>query len=371
MRAVSQTAAIVHSELTGLLFALEAKIVSVAGGLATVQPTVKRIFPDNDDAFDYSPIDNVRLLSLVWDGGKSGISGNVSAGDPCLLIALSHGDEEEPDHKNLSACCAITGFSDASAHPMPDSVGLRLFHAAANITMQDQNITIDNGGEAKLVFDGGGITMSAPDGYTVNANTQFNGDVGIAGNLTQTGEGGSGGSVKFSGNVEIDGTSTAADHNSGGVSGLLHKHKENGEGGGITDAPTPGQGVSAMRINEDAVTRALNHGAFLMAGDSHGVVSPGDVIEVTGLLGLRVVSTQQLALIDAPLVLVNDLCRPSGNGFVPLYSDFVYETAQQAALAQILNDAGRGADIDDLLDWNSLEEVVSVITIEQAVSDGD
>ncbi|MNB60034.1 hypothetical protein D3C81_31620 [compost metagenome] len=371
MRLASQTAAIVHSELSGLLFALEAKIVSVAGGRATVQPTAKRIFPDNDEAYDYSPVDNVRLLSLVWGGGKAGVSGKVTAGDTCLLIAISHGDEEEPDHKNLSACCALTGFSDQSAFPMPDGVGVRIFQGDASITLDDQIITLLTGGGAQAELKGGAITFDAPEGFTFNGNSKFNGDVGIVGNMSQTGGEGGGGTARFGGDVVIEGTSTATDHLSGGVSGLLHKHKENGEGGGVTDPPTPGQGVGAMRVSEEAVSRALNHGAFLMAGDSHGVVSPGDVIEVTALLGLRVISTQQLALIDAPLVLVNDLCRSSGSGFSPLYSDFVYETAQQAAFAQMLNDAGRGAEVDDLLDWNSLDEVVSVISIEQAVKDGD
>lgn len=238
MRGVSQVSAIVNQELGGVLFALEATIVSVSGGLATVKPTARRIFADNDDPFEYSAVPNVRLLSLVWGGGKTGISGNVSAGDECLLIAISHGDAEQPDHKNLSACCALTGFSNTSAHPMPDSVGLRIFHAAANITMNQQNITVDNGGGAKLVFDGGGITMTAPAGYTMNGNSQFNGDVSIAGAIEQTaGEGGGPIKAKFAGDVEIEGTSKAADHNSGGISGKGHQHKENGDGGGITDAP--------------------------------------------------------------------------------------------------------------------------------------
>lgn len=237
MRAVSQVAEIVNSELSGALFALEATIVSVSGGLATVQPTAKRVFPDNDESISYPPVSGVRLLSLVWNGGKSGVSGKVAAGDECLLIAISHGDGEQADHKMLSACCAFIGFNDKAAHPMPDSVGIRIFNNAANITLDDNNITVDDGGGAKLVFEAGRITMTAPDGFTVNGNTQLNGDVGIAGNLEQTaGEEGENRTAKLNSNLEITGTSTAADHVSGGISGKGHEHP-NGNDGNPTGSP--------------------------------------------------------------------------------------------------------------------------------------
>lgn len=255
MRLVSQIASIANSELSGALFALEATIVSVAGGTATVQPTAKRIFPDNDEAISYPPVSGVRLLSLCWNGGKSGVSGEVKAGDECLLIAISHSDGEQPDHKMLSACCAFVGFNDKAEHTMPDSVGIRIFHSAANITLDDDNITVDNGAGAKLVFDSSGITLTAPGGYTVNADTtingkttinglttvngetELNGDVDIAGNLNQ--EGGEGGMASFGGDVNIEGVSISTDHLSGGgtVSGLSHEHKVGDE---ISEPPIPG-----------------------------------------------------------------------------------------------------------------------------------
>lgn len=239
MRTSSQVENIVGGELASLLFALDATIVSVSGGVATIQPVPRRIFPDNDEVFKYPPVPNVRLLSLVFDDGKSGVSGRVKPGDPCLLIAISHTDAGQPDHKHFSACCALTGFSDASAYPMPDSVGLRIFHAAAFITLDDNNINIENGGGSKLVFDGGGITMTAPEGYTVNGKTKFNDDVVIAGGLSQTArEDGGVSKAKFAGDVEIKGTSTATDHLSGEISGKDHEHP-NGDNGNPTGKPTP------------------------------------------------------------------------------------------------------------------------------------
>jgi len=240
MRSVSQVSSIINQEMSSVIFALEARIISVSGGKAVVKPTARRPFGDNDEPYEYEAVSDVRLLTLVWNGGNSGVNGSVKPGDSCLLIAISHADAQEPDHKTLSACAAITGFSDMATHSMPDSVGLRLFHAAAFITLDDDDITIDNGGGARLVLNGDGITLDAPGGFTVNANTQVNGNLGIAGNMSQTGGEGGGGKASFAGDVDIAGTSTAADHNSGGISGKDHTHHENGDGGGITDAPTAG-----------------------------------------------------------------------------------------------------------------------------------
>lgn len=239
MRQSAQIESVINGEISSLIFALDATVVSVAGGIATVQPTPRRIFPDNDDAFSYSTVSGVRLLSLVFDGGRSGVSGRVNPGDPCLLIAISHTDAGQPDHKNFSACCALTGFSDASAYPMPDSVGLRIFHASAFVTLDDNNITVDNGGGAKLVFDGGGITMTAPDGLTINANAQVNGNLGVAGDMTTTaGAEGSSGRAAFAGDIQVNGTSAAIDHYSGGISGKDHTHT-NGNNGNPTGKPIP------------------------------------------------------------------------------------------------------------------------------------
>jgi hypothetical protein len=88
----------------------------------------------------YPAVENVRLVSLVWDSGKSGVSGRVSPGDECLLIALSHGDGDEPDHKTISSAIAICGFSDVASHQMPDKAGLRVFSGSAFVEWDDGSI---------------------------------------------------------------------------------------------------------------------------------------------------------------------------------------------------------------------------------------
>lgn len=62
MRAGSQIQAIVEQALNSALFSLEATIVSVSGGQATVQPSPKRIFGDNSEPIAYPAVENVRLF---------------------------------------------------------------------------------------------------------------------------------------------------------------------------------------------------------------------------------------------------------------------------------------------------------------------
>lgn len=126
-----------------------------------------------------------------------------------------------------------------------------------------------------------------------------------------------------------------------------------------------------MKLSENAAAHILANGAFLMATDAGEVLKVGDVIDVTSLLGLRVVCVAHMAIIDAPPELVAETCRQVNDGFSPHYSDFVYETAEQAALAQMMYDAGAGFDVDDILDWQSLDTGVSVISVAQVVIDGN
>ncbi|EGO7646146.1 phage baseplate protein [Escherichia coli] len=228
MRAASQIAAIVDQALNSALFALEAKIVSVKGGRATVKPTPKRTFGDNQDPIGYAEVENVRLVSLVWDGGKSGVSGRVKPGDECLLVALSHGDDDEPDHKTLSSAVAFCGFSDFASHQMPDGAGLRVFSGSAFIEWDDNHVKAATGGGAEIVMDGDKIQFIAPGGHDFTGVTRFRDDVTMDKGLKQGAS--SGAKADFGGDVDIVGISKAADHDSGGKSGKDHTHLENGQG---------------------------------------------------------------------------------------------------------------------------------------------
>lgn len=220
MRGVSQVNAMIQQEISGMLVALEGVVVSVSGGIGTVRPTARRTFEDNDEPISYPEIENVRFMSLIWGGGKSGVSGKVNPGDGCLIIALSHGDNEAPDHKTLSNCVALCGFSSDSAYPFPDSVGVRIFYGASQILMDEEKITLDNGAKAKIELSGGGITLIAPDGLSVKGNTA------IEGNLSWTGTGdGSKGKL------------TVQSAKIGDSEYSSHQHHKNGSGDGDTSAP--------------------------------------------------------------------------------------------------------------------------------------
>ncbi|WP_410735091.1 phage baseplate protein [Citrobacter koseri] len=234
MRAGSQVTAIIENVLNSALFALEAVIVSVGEGRGTVRPVPKRSFGDNPEPVAYPVVENVRLLSLVWDGGNSGVSGRVSPGDECLLIALSHGDGDEPDHKTFSNAVALCGFSDKSIHQMPDSPGIRIFSGSAFIEWDDNHIKAATGGGAQIVMDGDKIYHSAPGGHYFAGVAQFHDNVIMDKGLQQ---GAGGEKAKFGGDVDIKGKSEAADHISDGKSGKDHTHLENGQGS-QTNKPT-------------------------------------------------------------------------------------------------------------------------------------
>lgn len=220
MRGVSQVNAMIQQEISGMLVALEGVVVSVNGGIGTVRPTARRTFEDNDEPISYPEIEGVRLMSLIWGGGKSGVSGKISAGDGCLIIALSHGDNEAPDHKTLSSCVALCGFSSGSAYPFPDSVGVRIFHQAAQILIDEENITLDNGASAKIELIEGSISLIAPDGLRVK------GDTAIEGNLSWTGTGDG-----SKGKLTVQSAKIGDSEYSG------HQHHKNGSGDGDTSAP--------------------------------------------------------------------------------------------------------------------------------------
>lgn len=217
MRNVSQVRSMIRQEFGSMIMTLEAKIVSIVGGRATVKPTARRTFEDNEDSVEYPPIPDVRVISLVWNRGKSGISGQIKEGDDCLLIAISHADNDTPDHKVLSACAAICGFSDVSAQPFPGAAGVSIYSDSAQILLNDKSITMSNGGGAEITMTGNKITMSAGGGLTIKANTN------VEGNLSWSGTGeGLGGKLKVQ-SAEIGGSEYSG-----------HQHDETG---GRTSVP--------------------------------------------------------------------------------------------------------------------------------------
>lgn len=120
-----------------------------------------------------------------------------------------------------------------------------------------------------------------------------------------------------------------------------------------------------MKITDHAAQIALANGGFLLAGDYSPVISKGEIIDVTEHSGLVVERVECTRLINAPLAMVMAACREHNDQYQPHYSELAFELPHHAAMAQLLNDAGEGFDLDDLLDIESLDAAVTVIHIER------
>ncbi|WP_313124582.1 hypothetical protein [Pseudescherichia sp.] len=120
-----------------------------------------------------------------------------------------------------------------------------------------------------------------------------------------------------------------------------------------------------MKLSNQAAQIALSNRGFLMAGDYTKEVGRGDVITVTERTGLVVERVECVALINAPLAMVMATCRDGKEQYMPFYCDVPFELPHQAAMAQLLNDAGEGFDLDDLLDIESLDAAVTIVHLEQ------
>ncbi|BBR58918.1 hypothetical protein [Klebsiella sp. WP4-W18-ESBL-05] len=119
-----------------------------------------------------------------------------------------------------------------------------------------------------------------------------------------------------------------------------------------------------MKLSEAAAQLALSNGGFLMAGDYATSISKGEIINVTERIGLVAESVECVPLINAPLLMVMAACREAKDQYMPFYSDLPFELPHQAAMAQMLNDAGEGFDLDDLLDIESLDAAVTIVRVE-------
>lgn len=123
-----------------------------------------------------------------------------------------------------------------------------------------------------------------------------------------------------------------------------------------------------MRLSDEAAQIAQVNGGFLMAGDYTKAITGNQKIEITEKLSLRAMCCQCIRLIDAPVAMINAIIRETpDHTFTPHYSDFEFELPHQAAMAQMLHDAGEGFDLDDLLSVEALDAEITVVNIYQGL----
>lgn len=123
-----------------------------------------------------------------------------------------------------------------------------------------------------------------------------------------------------------------------------------------------------MRLSDEAAQLAQVNGGFLIAGDYTKAITANQKITITEKLSLRAMSCQCIRLIDAPIKMIQALIKETpDHSFTPHYSNFEFELPHQAAIAQMLHDAGEGFDLGDLLDVESLDAEITVVHVFQGV----
>lgn len=177
---------------------------------------------DNDgNRVPLPPVADVPLFQL--GGGNFVITLNPKEGDPCLLLVSDRaidswfetGENRVPAdfrQNDLSDCLAFVGFR-------PKPMAITKWMTGLTIRMVDGSYYIN-------MDDSGNVTVKSPK-FTVDApESVFTGNVTI--NKVTT----------FNGNVNgINITANFKDATIAGISYRGHRHKENGDGGGITDGP--------------------------------------------------------------------------------------------------------------------------------------
>ena len=203
-------------------------IVSYASGLATVQPTPKKRFPDGD-VLSFPILQNVRVCWPSFSGGTAGVKGPIKPGDKCLIIIAQQAVDgtDDPRRFDMSDAyvipCELGGATGESA----DNDGMTMFFGAAYIR-------ITEGGEL-LINAQGGTTITTP-------STKNTGTLTTEGLLTyQAGMAGVGGgagttitgAINHVGSYSQSGGSVT----SNGITAHTHTHTGVQPGGGSTGLP--------------------------------------------------------------------------------------------------------------------------------------
>lgn len=125
-------------------------------------------------------------------------------------------------------------------------------------------------------------------------------------------------------------------------------------------------------LSEYGAHMASKNGEFLLAGDMTHDIKKGAVIRITERCGLLIKRVGVTKLLDVPQKIVLQMClrvdipgKGPGikRGYRPHYSQIIYETAHQAALAQAMHDAGEGFAMDDILDLECLDAEMTVVRV--------
>lgn len=173
------------------------------------------------------PVADVPLFQL--GGGEFIITVNPKAGDPCLLLVSDRAIDDwfETNESRIPADYRQNDLSDCFAF-----VGFRPKPLLIKNWMQGITIRKVDGSHYINIADDGKTTIKALSLLVDAENSEFTGNVKIDKDLYVQG------GTTFIGNVDGGGaTARFKDATIADITYSGHRHKENGDGGGVTDAP--------------------------------------------------------------------------------------------------------------------------------------
>lgn len=199
---------------------------------AKVQLLIKRIFK-NGTIDDLPPLINV----IVWQpkAGNYFITFPIKPGDECLVLFsersldnwFKSGQAKAPTnfrmHSFSDAICLVGMSSEPNVITEYDTDNFQIRNADKDQTFtffanKDVNITTGTV-SFELLNESEEVRVTAPTKVTIDSpESEFTGNVVIAGTTTMQSD------ASVDGDIDITGTSSATDHDSGGISGASHVH---------------------------------------------------------------------------------------------------------------------------------------------------
>lgn len=255
----------INTALPGVIDAFDA-----ATQTATVIPAIKmRVNVDGTESFmDLPPIINAPLIFPFASTAGFALTLPVKKGDPCIILFSQRSIDNWHDKGGIQppeegVASRHHDLTDAlvlmAASPLPDVLGaweadgveLRNREKTTRVTVKDTTVVAAAGTSILTLNVNGTATLVAPTKVTVQTalaevdapQSNFTGNVSIAGGLTCTGTfGASGGKIQTPGNIE----STAGEvkdkiRTMAADRAIYNGHAHPGDSGGTTGLPLPQQ----------------------------------------------------------------------------------------------------------------------------------
>ncbi|KAF1003695.1 MAG: hypothetical protein GAK36_00203 [Pseudomonas sp.] len=152
-----------------------------------IQPAVQALVRDETGAL--APVNLPLLLDCPVQfpaGGGVTLTFPVAAGDECLVVFASRCIDAWWQSGGIQA------QAELRMHDLSDGFALLGFRSQprviAAINTSAAQLRSDDGATFVEVAPGGGVTITAPAGLTINANVQVNGDVSVTGDVLAYGD---------------------------------------------------------------------------------------------------------------------------------------------------------------------------------------